>query len=74
MKRDEYRRHYRSEGLTLVIAANFAEASSPITAAWVGAGEYPAEDDERWHSTPYQVADARHRPNEAFRLVRNWQG
>lgn len=69
-----YRRHYRTEGLSLVLRANFSEASSPIAAAWVKSGESIAEDDWRWFSTPYQVADARHSPDKAFGLIRNWRG
>ena len=42
--------------------ADFSEASSNI--AIVG--------DEGPQSTPYQVADARHRPSEAASLLNDW--
>lgn len=43
-------------------SGDFAEASSPIRI--VG--------DEGETSTPYQVADARHSPKEAARLLNEW--
>jgi len=46
-------------GETLRIRANLADASAPIL----------YEADGVWYSTPYQSADARHRPQEALRLV-----
>ncbi len=51
-------------GETLRILANLAEASSPIM----------YEADGIWYSTPYQSADARHRPAEALRLVLAYLG
>jgi len=53
-----------STGETLRIRANLAEASAPIL--------YEADGD--WYSTPYQSADARHRPSEALRLVLAYLG
>jgi len=47
----------------LAIRANFAQASSSI--------QY-AVDDGEFDISPFQVADARHRESEAFRLVREW--
>jgi hypothetical protein len=55
-------RRYRSFG-TFEYAANFAEASSPIRVnLWPG-------DESTWQPIPYQVADARHDPREAERLI-----
>ena len=71
-RRAEYRRYYPSEGMSLIICADFSQPASQITAAWVAKGERIEEGDERWFTTPFQVADARHRVDEAFRLVRNW--
>lgn len=51
-------------GETLRILANLAEASSPIM----------YEADGSWYATPYQSADARHRPAEALRLVLAYLG
>lgn len=47
----------------LAIKADFAQASSSIL--------YAVDGDE-FDISPFQVADARHRENEAFRLVREW--
>ena len=46
------------DDVRMTFAGNFAQASSPIT----------LEGD----STPYQVADARHRPEEAAALLIRW--
>jgi len=51
-------------GETLRIRADLAAASAPI--------QYEA--DGVWYSTPYQSADARHRPAEALRLVLAYLG
>lgn len=51
-------------GETLRIRADLADASAPIL--------YEADGD--WYSTPYQSADARHRPAEALRLVLSYLG
>lgn len=67
---DMYRRYYPSSGESIVLAANFCQAADPIRVAIVRPRTQPTEGD--WFSTPFQVADARHRPNEAFRLVRAW--
>ena len=49
----------------LWIRADFAQASSPLLFSW---------DGEDFHSCPFQVADARHRPLEACKLVAGWGG
>lgn len=43
------------------VRANFAEASSTIEVSW--------ESKDNWKSTPFQVADARHRPVVALKLA-----
>lgn len=55
----------RKTGETLTVSANWAQASSPITARW---------NDGEQFSTPYQVADARHQPRKAAELVARWDG
>lgn len=47
-------------GDTYRLAANFAEASSPVKVEDV---------DGNWQSTQYQVADFRHRPEAAMRRI-----
>ena len=49
------------------IRADFDQASSPIS--WQDIDDDPEE--QTWHHTPYQVADARHDEKEALRLVRD---
>ena len=51
-------------GETLRIRADLADASAPI--------QYEAEGV--WYATPYQSADARHRPAGALRLVLAYLG
>lgn len=51
-------------GETLRIRADLAEAGAPIL----------YEADGVWYSTPYQSADARHRPSEALKLVLAYLG
>ena len=51
-------------GVTLYIRADFAQASSPLAYSW--------HDDQHMDICPMQVADARHRPLEAARLVSDW--
>lgn len=69
------RQYYRTEGMSLIVAANWAQASDPIRAAWVEPGEpTPDDSDDRWFGTPFQVADARHDERRALRLVREWRG
>lgn len=51
-------------GETLRIRADLADASAPIL----------YEVDRSWYATPYQSADARHRPAEALRLVLAYLG
>ncbi len=67
-----YKRYYRSEGMTLVIAADLCDASAPIRMAWVEPGRNVAIG--AMAHTPYQTATARHRLSEAFRLCRKWNG
>lgn len=54
-------------GGTVVLAfeADFAQASSPLMIC-----DY---DGSRASSTPFQVADARHRPVAAAKLLNSWQ-
>lgn len=52
---------------TLSITADFAQASDTIRGNW-----NKSEDGNFY--TPFQVADARHSPRNALRLVANWQG
>ena len=47
-------------GEIIEIRADFAQASSPLQVRYDGGD---------WVGTQYQVADARHRPQEALRLV-----
>jgi hypothetical protein len=53
----------KSSGETIEIRADFAQASSPIQAR---------HDGGEWVSTPFQVADARHRRRNALKLVLGW--
>jgi hypothetical protein len=70
---DIYRKYYPSEKLSLAIKADLREASCPIVFAWVNPGEpTPSESNTEWRGCPFQTADARHRINHAFRLVRDW--
>ena len=46
--------------------ADFTQATCPIQVCWT---EY-----DPWIVTPFQVADARHNPKEAWRLLTNWGG
>lgn len=54
----------RIPGTDAEIKADFAQASSPIMVRF--------DRDDDWRSTPFQVADAKHNPAEAVRLVKNW--
>jgi hypothetical protein len=51
-------------GAVLYIRANFAEASSPLLFSW--------HNREHFEHSPFQVADARHRPLQAAKLVSDW--
>lgn len=53
------------DGDTVVLAfrADFAQASSPILIGTRAGG---------FDATPYQVADARHRPAEAAKMLNGW--
>lgn len=54
-------------GDRLDIQANWADAASAIWYRW------PDHDGpDGWHGTPFQVADARHQPAAACRLVARW--
>lgn len=46
----------------LVFRADFAQASSPIE----------IEGEDGFNSTPYQVADARHKVREAADMLNGW--
>lgn len=50
------------------IRADFADAASHI--GWQDIDDDPEE--QTWHGTPYQVADARHDDKAALRLVRDY--
>jgi len=70
-----YRKWYPSEGMSLVVVADFSQASSPINGIWLHKNEpIPGKGDDRWFGTPFQVADARHYPAKAFTLIKNWNG
>ena len=63
----EERSYYKftnKRGETLIIDADFSQAACPIRAKY---------DGYDWFGTPFQVADARHNPHAACRLVANWQ-
>jgi hypothetical protein len=67
-----HRRWYPSEHLSLVVSADFSEASNSIYGIWLQKHEQiPDEEDERWFHTPLQVADAGHRYQRALDLVKN---
>lgn len=51
-------------GERLWIQADFAQASSQLRFSWHGPDE--------WQGSPFQVADASHRPLEACKLVARW--
>ena len=57
---------YKVPGTDAEIKADFAQAASQIMVRW--------DSDLDWQPTPFQVADARHSPAEAVRLVKNWNG
>jgi ABC-type Fe3+-hydroxamate transport system substrate-binding protein len=46
---------------------DFRQASDNIKVRFPVGNDY--EDDEGWQPTPFQVADARHRPKEAEKLI-----
>jgi hypothetical protein len=50
------------------IDADFAQASSPIYAAF----DDPTDDPQAWQNTGMQVADARHDRETAARLAVEW--
>lgn len=65
--------YYSPRGGGLWLSANFAEAASPIKVSWRKPGHNSYDDSaDDWQSTPFQVADARHNPREAARMVSKW--
>lgn len=58
-------RRFRSVG-PFEYSANFSDAASPISIRFL------CHDDMEWQSTPFQVADARHNPREAERLLASY--
>lgn len=62
--------HRTRNGETIWVSADFAQASSPIYAAFSMRGSKPEEHE--WQSVPFQVADARHDPLKAISLVRSY--
>jgi hypothetical protein len=68
---DRNRVHYSPRNGGLWVSADWAQASSAIKVSWHKPGNHPDGDDD-WQSTPFQVADARHSPREAARLVSDW--
>jgi hypothetical protein len=58
-------RRFRSVG-PFEFEADFAEASLPIF--WHSL----VHEDMKWEPTPFQVANARHSPREAERLIAGW--
>ena len=60
-----YKFENSATGEVLYIDGDFAQASSPIFAKY---------EDGEWFGTPYQVADARHSPLSACKLVARWGG
>jgi hypothetical protein len=53
----------KKTGEKLFVKANFSEASSPLMYSW---------DGQEYHGSPYQVADARHNPRVAAKLIARW--
>ena len=51
-------------GDVLYIRADFAQAASPLLYSW--------HDREHFEHSPFQVANARHRPLEAAKLIAQW--
>lgn len=53
------------------------EERGQVAADWANAGSsiyYRFDADEEWEITPFQVANARHRPSNAVLLVDEWLG
>ena len=57
------RKFESNHGTTLYIRADFAQASSTI--------EF-SQDGQEFFGSPFQVADARHRPLSACKLIAEW--
>ena len=57
------RKFQSNHGMTIYIRADFAQASSTI--------EF-SQDGHEFYGSPFQVADARHRPLEACKLIAEW--
>lgn len=53
-----------AQGETIEVSADFSNPSSPIRWREKGA--------EKWRGTCYQVADARHYPDNALAMVEEW--
>ena len=51
-------------GDILYIKADFAQAASPLLYSW--------HDREHFEHSPFQVADARHRPLNACKIIAQW--
>lgn len=59
-------RRYSSVG-PFDFSANFAQASDNIRVRFPAGNDYA--DDEGWQPTPFQVADARHSPRRAEKII-----
>jgi len=62
------------DGQYLTVSADFAQASSPLWGCWHETKAVPPASDEKWFQSPYQVADARHRRDQAIELLKNYDG
>lgn len=51
------------------LSADFRQAAATIYVRFPDGNDFPADDEEGWQATPYQVADARHFPQTAARIV-----
>lgn len=51
-------------------SANFSQTSDNIRVRFPVGNDFA--DDEGWQSTPFQVADARHHPRAAERLIAHY--
>ncbi len=50
----------------------YADWTQSAYSIWWQATDEDPEDESTWHSTPYQVADARHNRDSALELVSSW--
>lgn len=72
---DRDRIHYSPRSGGLWVRADWSQASSSIKVSWFKPTTREGGIDDGfddWQSTPFQVADARHSPREAARLVSDW--